>query len=67
MRYHEQGSKPHYFLGNYSSTVKRQSFQLFTSAGIVSYGPRNCGTPDVPGVYTRTSKYIEWIESKIRE
>jgi len=35
-------------------------------AGIVSFGPRNCGTPDVPGVYTRTSKYIDWIQSKIR-
>lgn len=36
-------------------------------AGIVSYGPKNCGTQDLPGVYTRTSKYIEWIQSKIRD
>jgi len=35
-------------------------------AGIVSYGPKNCGTPDIPGVYTRTSKFIDWIQSKIR-
>jgi secreted trypsin-like serine protease len=27
-------------------------------AGIVSYGPKNCGTEGVPGVYTRVSKYI---------
>ena len=36
-------------------------------AGIVSYGPKNCGTPHIPGVYTRTAKYIDWIESKIRD
>ncbi|CRK86963.1 CLUMA_CG003753, isoform A [Clunio marinus] len=34
-------------------------------AGIVSYGPKNCGTEDVPGVYTRVSKYVDWIQSKL--
>lgn len=36
-------------------------------AGVVSYGPKNCGTPGIPGVYTRVSKYIEWIEKNISE
>lgn len=36
-------------------------------AGIVSYGPRNCGTPDIPGVYTRASSYVDWIQGKIKE
>ncbi|XP_063698021.1 CLIP domain-containing serine protease B4-like [Culicoides brevitarsis] len=36
-------------------------------AGLVSYGPSKCGTKGVPGVYTRVSKYIEWIEANIRE
>ncbi|CAH1405889.1 unnamed protein product [Nezara viridula] len=29
--------------------------------GITSYG-NNCGLPDSPGVYTRVSNYIPWIE-----
>jgi len=32
--------------------------------GIVSYGPPACGR-GVPGVYTRVSKYVNWIENKI--
>lgn len=36
-------------------------------AGIVSFGPRDCGSPDIPGVYTRVSKYVDWIKSKIRD
>lgn len=35
-------------------------------AGIVSYGPEDCGTVGVPGVYTRVSEFIDWIQSKIR-
>lgn len=29
--------------------------------GIVSYGPRHCGTEDKPGIYTRVFKYMKWI------
>lgn len=36
-------------------------------AGIVSYGPKNCGTKDIPGVYTKPAKYIDWIQSNIRD
>jgi len=35
--------------------------------GVVSYGPKNCGTPDIPGVYTRVSKYIDWIKKNIKD
>lgn len=45
----------------------RGSVPHYSLAGIVSYGPKNCGTKDIPGVYTRVSKYIDWIQSKIRE
>jgi len=29
--------------------------------GIVSFGPRICGTENVPGVYSRVRHYINWI------
>merc|ERR1712038_237752 len=29
--------------------------------GIVSFGPRLCGTDKVPGVYSRVRHYIDWI------
>ncbi|GLV36632.1 Spatzle-Processing Enzyme [Carabus blaptoides fortunei] len=29
--------------------------------GIVSFGPRRCGTADVPGVFTKVTNYVDWI------
>jgi transmembrane serine protease 9 len=34
---------------------------MYTQFGITSFG-RFCGDKDTPGVYTRVSKYIPWIE-----
>jgi secreted trypsin-like serine protease len=36
-------------------------------AGVVSYGHRNCGTENFPGVYTKVSEYFEWILANIQE
>lgn len=40
--------------------VERNGF--YVQAGIVSYG-FGCGRPNIPGVYTRTSNYTQWVAS----
>ena len=29
--------------------------------GVVSFGPRRCGTRGVPAIYTKVENYISWI------
>lgn len=36
-------------------------FPKFVQYGIVSYGPRYCGTKGLPGVYTKVTPYMTWI------
>ena len=38
---------------------------LFYIEGIVSFGRKPCGGKNAPGVYTRVSKYLEWIYGNI--
>jgi secreted trypsin-like serine protease len=38
-----------------------QAFGKWKLIGIVSFGPRVCGTENVPGVYSRVRHYIDWI------
>nr|XP_032524786.1 serine protease snake-like isoform X3 [Danaus plexippus plexippus] len=41
-----------------------KTFPLHKIVGITSFG-RDCGRKMSPGVYTRTSKYIDWIENVV--
>ena len=38
----------------------------YYQVGIVSYGTRICGQ-GTPGVYTRVTSFLDWIENKLRE
>ena len=33
--------------------------------GVVSYGPRICGSPGWPGIYTRVGYFIDWINENL--
>lgn len=39
---------------------------MYTLVGLTSFGIRNCGTPGVPGIYTRVYRYLDWIEEILK-
>ena len=34
--------------------------------GVVSFGPKLCGTEGVPGVYARVRHYLDWILDNVK-
>lgn len=42
------------------------NFGPYYVAGIESFGPRECGTENIPRVYTKVSSYLEWIVDTMR-
>jgi secreted trypsin-like serine protease len=45
-------------------TLKGSSY-IFYLVGLTSFAPAGCGDENSPGVYTRVSEYIDWIESRV--
>jgi secreted trypsin-like serine protease len=51
------------FLGDSGGPIQLAHMNyVYYVAGVVSFGDAKCGSGD-PGVYTRVSKFIDWIES----
>eukprot|EP00094_Tigriopus_californicus_P011498 TCALIF_11103-PA protein Name:"Similar to KLK13 Kallikrein-13 (Homo sapiens)" AED:0.34 eAED:0.34 QI:0/0.66/0.57/1/0.33/0.42/7/16/330 len=45
--------------------VRESEFDPWYQAGIVAFGPTNCGSGSRPGVYSKVSHYISWIRSQL--
>ena len=44
-----------------SALMREHDVRSWKIIGIVSFGPRLCGTEGIPGVYTRVRHYMNWI------
>ncbi|XP_068082095.1 CLIP domain-containing serine protease B4 [Anabrus simplex] len=51
---------PLFFLGLVGEEQKAVQY------GVVSFGPKPCGTENVPGVYTRVGHYMDWMLNNMR-
>ena len=47
--------------------VCKSGFSGYVMTGVVSYGPRICGTPNYPGIYTRVGYFLDWIKDKMEK
>ena len=50
-----------------TNTPGQMTVPTWKLVGIVSFGPKKCGTENVPGVYTRVRHYIGWIKKVIEQ
>lgn len=46
--------------GPLQTTIGNQC--IFNIIGLTSYGSTFCGGKNAPGIYTRVSSYLDWIE-----
>jgi secreted trypsin-like serine protease len=56
----------HIFKGDSGGPLMLPIENQYYLMGIVSYGPKICGEPGHPGVYTRVSYFVDWITMKLR-
>merc|ERR1712038_1888767 len=47
--------------------VCKSGFSGYVMTGVVSYGPRICGTPNYPGIYTRVGYFLHWIKDNMEK
>ncbi|XP_052888783.1 CLIP domain-containing serine protease B4-like [Anopheles moucheti] len=52
-------------IGDSGGPLMRQIAGAWYLIGVVSYGPRECGMPGVPGVYTNVAEFIDWIRDNV--
>ena len=50
-----------------SSKKSENLFPTWKLLGVVSFGPKKCGTENVPGVYAKVRNYIDWTLDNIEE
>lgn len=49
--------------GPIQATIGNQC--IFNIIGLTSYGSTYCGAKNSPGIYTRVTSYLGWIEAKV--
>jgi len=54
-------------IGDSGSGLMRQVNGSWQLIGVVSFGPKMCGTQNVPGVYARVNSYLPWILDTLDE
>uniref|UniRef100_A0A182MDL9 CLIP domain-containing serine protease n=1 Tax=Anopheles culicifacies TaxID=139723 RepID=A0A182MDL9_9DIPT len=51
--------------GDSGVPLMRQIAGAWYLIGVISFGPKECGTAGIPGVYTNVTEYVDWIQDNI--
>ncbi|XP_075985901.1 phenoloxidase-activating enzyme-like [Anticarsia gemmatalis] len=51
--------------GDSGGPLMYENGRFYEIAGVISFGPKQCGTEDVPGIGTNVYEYVSWITSTI--